>query len=477
VGNVRGKWLSATDHTLWEHRNPAKWEQVLSLIPLASGAEVKAATAAAKGAQSEWQHVSPKSKAKLLEAWTAKLEEQGAEFARLMALEVGKPVSLGLDEVRFALDLLRVTASLAGREEAWVDCGEDRIRARRCPLGVVGIITPWNNPVAIPVGKLGPAIAFGNGVVWKAANHAPCTARLVMETLLQAGLPRGLVNVLFGGAETGRQLVRQPEVVGISLTGSCTTGREVASLCAAFPKFLQAELGGNNAAIVMPDSDIERAARELTLAAFSFSGQRCTATRRFIVHQAVRNRFEETLLSCIDSLRLGDPGDPGTDVGPVLSREKQGNLRDLVEEACLKGAKLLCGGKVPTQWEFGCWFEPTLLDSQDPSLRVVQEETFGPIAVLQTVRDMAEALQRLNSVPHGLAASLYSNHPTDQRLFLEGAKCGTLKLNQSTLGVGPEAAFGGWKGSGLGPPEHGIWDLEFYTRPQALYGWKKKGEP
>jgi acyl-CoA reductase-like NAD-dependent aldehyde dehydrogenase len=334
------------------------------------------------------------------------------------------------------------------------------------------MITPWNNPVAIPVGKLGPALAFGNGVVWKAANRASCTSRLVVETLMQAGPARGLVNLLFGGAETARQLIRQSEVEGISLTGSCTTGREVAGLCAAFPKPLQAELGGNNAAIVMPDGDLKKAARELTIAAFSFSGQRCTATRRFLVHEAVRNRFEETLLSCIRSLRLGDPADPGTDVGPVISREKQSMLRDLVEETSAKGAKLLCGGKVPAEWDFGCWFEPTLFDARDSALRVVQEETFGPIAVLQTVRDLTEALQRLNGVDHGLAASLYSYDPEDQHRFLEEAKCGTLKLNQPTLGVGPEAAFGGWKGSGLGPPEHGIWDRDFYTRPQALYGWK-----
>lgn len=475
VGSVQGEWLPATDHVLWEHRNPSRWEQVLGWVPLASPEEVSVAAVAAGNAQREWRQVSPETKAKLLEAWASNLAERGPDLARMMALEVGKPVALGQDEIRFALALLRVAASLVGREQAWAVCGQDKTYARQCPVGVVGMITPWNNPVAIPVGKLGPALALGNGVVWKAANQAPRTARLVAETLTEAGAPRGLVNLLFGGAATVRQLVLQPEVKGISLTGSCATGREVARLCAPFPKPLQAELGGNNAAVVMPGGDADRAARELTFAAFGFAGQRCTATRRFIVHQALRKRFEEALLSCIHSLQLGDPGDPGTDVGPVISRGKQGMLGKLVEEACREGAVLLCGGKVPAQWDFGCWFEPTLFDARsEPGLRVVQEETFGPVAVLQTARDLAEALELLNGVTQGLAASLYSDDPADQRRFLAEAHCGILKLNQPTLGAAPEAAFSGWKGSGLGPPEHGIWDQEFYTRPQALYGWSKE---
>jgi acyl-CoA reductase-like NAD-dependent aldehyde dehydrogenase len=393
-----------------------------------------------------------------------------------MALELGKPITLGHDEVRFAIELLHATASMVVRDQVWEVCGRNRSYARRCPPGVVGIITPWNNPVAIPVGKLGPAIAFGNGVVWKAALQAPRTTRLVMEMLLEAGSPSGLVNLLFGGAGTARQIIYRPEVEGISFTGSCAAGREVARLCAHFLKPLQAELGGNNAAIIMPDADVEKSARELTFAAFGFSGQRCTATRRFIVHQAIRRSFEKNLLSSIQSLHLGDPMDPETHVGPVISREKQRMLRDLVREASLRGARVLYGGKIPPKWDFGCWFEPTVMDTPDPTLTVVQEETFGPVAVLQTAQDLDNALELINGVPQGLVASLYSHDITSQRRFLEEVKSGVLKLNQPTLGVVPEAPFGGWKASGLGPPEHGIWDQESYTRAQALYGWSLKEE-
>lgn len=471
VGNIAGDWLAATGHGLWEQRNPSKWDEILGLIPLASRGEAAASASASRDAQIDWRRVSRRSRSELLVTWAAKLAEHEADFAGLMALELGKPIGLGHDEVRFAVELLHETASVVSGERTLTGMDLNRAENTRfCPLGVVGVITPWNNPIAIPVGKLGPAIAFGNGVVWKAALQAPRTTRLVLDTLLEAGAPDGLVNLLFGGVDTAKQLVFRPEVQAISLTGSCATGREVARLCARFPKPFQAELGGNNAAIVMPDTDVQGAAQDLALAAFSFSGQRCTATRRFVVHQDVRKGFTEALVASINALKLGDPTDIETQVGPVVSREKQTRLEDLVKAAASHDAKILCGGGIPAEWDFGCWFEPTLLDTPVPTLRVVQEETFGPIAVLQTAKDLDDALSLLNGVPHGLVASLYSEDLDCQRRFLEGAEVGILKLNQSTLGAAPGAPFGGWKASGVGPPEHGVWDQIFYTRPQALYG-------
>ncbi|MBW1742054.1 MAG: aldehyde dehydrogenase family protein [Deltaproteobacteria bacterium] len=470
VGNIGGDWLTAAHHGLWEHRNPSKWDEILGLVPLASREEVASAAAASRSAQVEWRRVSRSSRSELLVAWATKLAERQADFAGLMALELGKPIGLGHDEVCFAVELLHETASIVAREQTLMGDDPGRVNTRFCPIGVVGVITPWNNPIGIPVGKLGPAIAFGNGVVWKAALQAPRTTRLVLETLFEAGAPPGLVNLLFGGVDTAKQLILRPEVQGISLTGSCATGREAARLCARFPKPFQAELGGNNAAIVMPDAEVERAAQDLALAAFSFSGQRCTATRRFIVHRDIREGFIEALVASINALKLGDPLDVETEVGPVISRKKQTRLEDLVKAAASHGARVLCGGRIPAEWEFGCWFEPTLLDTQETTLNVVQEETFGPIAVLQGAKDLDDALSLLNGVPQGLVASLYSQDPACQERFLEEAKVGILKLNQPTLGAAPGAPFGGWKGSGVGPPEHGVWDEVFYTRPQALYG-------
>jgi acyl-CoA reductase-like NAD-dependent aldehyde dehydrogenase/nicotinamidase-related amidase len=470
VGNIGGDWFAAEDHGLWEQRNPSKWDEMIGLVPLASRKEAAEAATASGSAQVEWRQASRSSRGKLLVAWADKLAERQVDFADLMALELGKPIALGHDEVRFAVGLLHETASIVAGEQGLTGAEPGDVNTRLRPLGVVGIITPWNNPVGIPVGKLGPAIAFGNGVVWKAALQAPQTTMLVLETLFEAGAPKGLVNLIFGGVDTAKQVISRPEIQGISLTGSCATGREAARLCARFPKPFQAELGGNNAAIVMPDADVERAAQALAQAAFSFSGQRCTATRRFIVHQDIRRDFIEALTASIKALKLGDPLDIETEVGPVISRKKQTGLQALVKAAVSLEARILCGGRIPAQWNFGCWFEPTLLDTPEPTVSVVQEETFGPVAVLQTAKDLDDALSLLNKVPHGLVASLYSEDPSCQRRFTEEAEVGILKLNQSSLGAAPGAPFGGWKASGVGPPEHGVWDQAFYTRPQALYG-------
>ena len=235
-------------------------------------------------------------------------------------------------------------------------------------------------------------------------------------------------------------------------------------------KPVQLELGGNNAAIIMPDCDLERAAGELAASAFSFAGQRCTAPRRFIVHRDSRKRFTEALLSSIQSLRLGYPRDPLTQVGPVISKKKQREMGNIVETSLVEGAKLLCGGKVPDGLESGCWFEPTLLYAPKNNISLIREESFGPVTVLQVARNIDQALALLNGVTQGLVACLYSGDRDSRERFLERAACGGLKLNQTTLGVRADAPFGGWKASGLGPPEHGVWDRDFYTLFQTIYG-------
>lgn len=319
------------------------------------------------------------------------------------------------------------------------------------------------------MGKIGAAIAFGNTVVWKAAPPAPRTSRLVLETLLEPGACPGLVSLVFGSRETARWIISNPLVKAISFTGSDAAGREVASLSSRQMKPVQLELGGNNASLVMPDFETETAARELAVSAFSFAGQRCTAPRRLIVHEDVYKFFREALLASIRSLCLGNPADPQTQVGPVISKKKQLELKRIVQQAQREGAKLLLGGQVPRGWESGCFFEPTVFEAKKNNLCLVQEETFGPVVVLQSAPDLDTAVKLLNGVKQGLAASLYSYDKKSQRYFLEKAECGILKLNRSTLGAAPDAPFGGWKSSGLGPPEHSWEDYEFYTRVQTLY--------
>ncbi len=427
-------------------RNPSRWEEIIAEVPLASTEDVAEGCEAADRA-------GPIDSTEVLRAWAAILEERTDEIARLLAHEIGKPVRDGRDEVSFAAACARAAAASDG--------GEAHLR----PHGVVGLITPWNNPVGIPVGKIAPALAFGNRVVWKAAVEAPGAARAVIGALREAGLPEDCVRLLFGGAETARALIDHPSTAAVSLTGSVATGRAAAVRCARSGKPLQAELGGNNAAIILSDCDIEEAAVALARSAFSFAGQRCTATRRLIVERRVLSAFQHAFVEAVESLLVGDPHEEETDVGPLVSRLH----RDAIT-ASLKEVELLCGGDIPPGLEHGCWLRPAVVVGQSPDARLAQEESFGPVALILPADDLEDALSIANGVEQGLAATLCSSSAANRRRFSDAIEAGLVRLTPGLFNIDPSAPFGGWKASGSGPPEHGRWDREFYTRPQALYG-------
>jgi acyl-CoA reductase-like NAD-dependent aldehyde dehydrogenase/nicotinamidase-related amidase len=465
---IGGKSVMSPTQGIWDQRDPSAWDKVAARVALAGAPLVKDAVAAARQAHSAWAGLPVSRRALVIEGWADLLAAEEDGMARTMAGEIGKPFSMARDEVRFAIRLLRAAAGLdKNRDERKSPAA--KLYSRHCPRGLVGLVTPWNNPVAIPAGKIGPALIYGNAVIWKPALQAPRTTLLLCRTLSRAGFPQGLVNLLFGGPSLARDLISREEIPFISFTGSISAGREVAALCGLHGKTLQAELGGNNAAIVLPDADIPRAAEELAYSAFAYAGQRCTATRRFIVHRKRAREFRDALLTAIAALPLGHPMSKKTVVGPVISREKRASLAAIVHESLAQGGRLLIGGRIPGGWEAGCWYEPTLIEVFSSDQRVVQEETFGPLALWQEVGTLDEALRALNSVSQGLVASLYSQDPGAWRLFQKQAECGVLKLNQPTAGVDSSLPFGGWKSSGIGPPEHGPGDVESYTRWQAVY--------
>ncbi|MDQ4134139.1 MAG: aldehyde dehydrogenase family protein, partial [Actinomycetota bacterium] len=259
-------------------------------------------------------------------------------------------------------------------------------------------------------------------------------------------------------------VIDHPAVSAVSLTGSSPTGARAARACARWLKPLQAELGGNNAAVVLAGADLDRAAGDLAASAYSFAGQRCTAARRLIVEKGIEADFLDRFETAVKVMELGDPHDPSTVVGPVISRRQQRRLLGLLD-----GERALLGGGVPAELAAGCFLRPALVRPGSPDHQIVREETFGPVAVLLTAKNREEAFALANAVPQGLIAALYSDDPDDQRRFLAVAQAGSLKLNRPTTEVSPSAPFGGWKQSGLGPPEHGRWALDFYTRPQAVY--------
>ena len=345
---------------------------------------------------------------------------------------------------------------------------------RRRAQGDVAVITPWNNPVYLALGKIVPAVVYGNTVVWKPAPEARKVSTHLRECLDEAGWPRGLVNILDGGHREAEDLMNEQSIAAVTITGSLEAGDRAQAICSRRHIPLQAELGGNNAAIVWPDADLRAAAKSVAAGAFEMAGQRCTANRRLIVERSSREQFLRMLLEESSALHWGDPLKVETQIGPLVSAYHRDRVAATVERAvsgrtvsalhplgrAIRGA----GGSGSN------WYPPTIVFCDDPDAEIVQEETFGPVLVVQTARDWDEAIRLCNGVRQGLAAAVFTGSPMIVDRFLDQAEAGILKVNQSTADAAVDVPFGGWKASGLGPPEHGAFDFDFYTRPQTVYG-------
>lgn len=469
---VAGQWLPGSGGMVWERRNPARWDDLLGVVAEASAAQIEHAVTLAARAQRHWALRRAEERGRCLLAFARALESRREPLARAMTSEVGKPVRDALGEVERAIELTRSAVARFCGERHWERCNGD-VHARRVPVGVVAAVTPFNHPLASAIGKLVPALALGNAAVWKPALSAAATTGLVVEAFAEAGMPEGLVAVVFGDGYTAQRLARHAHVAMVTATASITAGRQLASICGADLKPLQGELGGNNAVVVMGRTDIPRIADDIARSAFSFAGQRCTAGRRILVEQGRYEALLEALVGATMALRVGEPDDPATDIGPVVSRGQQQSVATAVEQAARSGARVLCGGTVPAGLGHGCWYAPTLVTNVAPDDALFCEETFGPVAVVRPIANIGEAIALVNGVAQGLVATLYSDDLTEQQRFLSDVQAGVVKLNRAPAGVHAEAPFGGWKASGIGPPEHGRWDEESYTRVQTLYGWER----
>jgi acyl-CoA reductase-like NAD-dependent aldehyde dehydrogenase len=343
---------------------------------------------------------------------------------------------------------------------------------RRRPLGVVVSITPWNNPVFIPLGKLAPALLYGNGVLWKPAPAVHAIAERLVGMIGEAGLPAGLVGLLAGGRKAAEVAMSDPAVDAVTLTGSSLAGFSAQEICARRRIPLQAELGGNNAALVWPDAQLDTAARQIAEGAFALAGQRCTANRRVVIHHECREEFLGLLSRRTAELSWGDPRQHSTRIGPLVSSDARARIADVLARCERRGTAVTRPhyGPAPCVDGFhGRWHAPTIVHCEQPSDEVVQQETFGPVLVVQTAQNWDHAIELVNGVPQGLSAALFSSSPELAERFPDEAVAGIVKINDSTADAGVDVPFGGWKTSGIGPPEHGSCDRDFYTRPQAVY--------
>jgi acyl-CoA reductase-like NAD-dependent aldehyde dehydrogenase len=401
------------------------------------------------------------------------LEAAAPGLARQMALEIGKPLAHGLEEVRRAASNVRDVIGRAASFDRQTRLAAGRVRHQ--PLGVVAIISPWNNPVAIPVGKIAPALAYGNTVIWKPAPAATEIARALLQLLRDSGVPHDAVRLLAGDHTTAQQLAADENVDAVSLTGSGAAGHALQEICARRLVPLQAELGGNNAAIVWDDADLPQAAAQIAWGAFGFAGQRCTANRRVIVPRKIFAGFWRELKRAAEKLVWDDPVKKSTDLGPVIDAHKRDEHTAVIQAAQNSGAahrvEWLLAKRAREPWvKAGAYAQPAIVGCDVPEHALVQEETMSPLLVVQRADDFEHALELCNGVRHGLAAALFSPAPQRQKKFLAEARAGILKLNSATAGADASLPFGGWKASGIGPPEHGEADRLFYTRMQAVYG-------
>lgn len=454
------------------HESPAHAGTVLWRVPLCRSGDVARATAAARAALTPWSETSPTERQRVLARFADRLAEAGPDLADAIVRGVGKPVVLARAEVARAGTLLRTAAQVdAGPGER--PCGSRSFRRDR-PVGVVAIVTPWNNPLAIAAGKLGPALAYGNVVVWKPAIQGAEVALRVMELAVAAGVPPGVIGLCCGDRATAAAVMADGAVDAVAITGSSLAGYAAQAICGRRRIPLQAELGGNNAALVAADADLAAAARAVADGAFWFAGQRCTANRRVIVESRCIEAFTGGLVDAVSQLSWGRPGAESTLVGPLIGAAARSRVDGVVARALARGASPC--GRLPGDWpeadvlaREGAYAPPVVLRCDDPDAEVVQEETFGPVLVLQPAADWRDAIRLANGVRQGLVASAFTRSPERRAEFLRDVQAGMLKLDQSTADADAEAPFGGWKASGVGPPERGDGDRAFFTRTQAVY--------
>ena len=438
------------------HRNPCDSDEVMFEVACQPAASVAAEADRLAG-------VAPlpiAERAARLDDWHGRLTANRTHWVEALIRDLGKPRADAEGEVAYGLGLLADVAATLGDEE---EGGGRRLRYR--PHGIAGLITPWNNPFAIPLAKLAPAIGYGNAALWKPALPGSRIAAMLRDSLTEAGLGEG-VSLVTGDAVAGQAVLRAADVV--SFTGSVPVGRLIVAESGRRFIPVQAELGSSNAAIIDASADLGTAADDLAAAMFSFAGQRCTAIRRLLVVDAVYDRFVERLAAAVSALRIGQPAGAATELGPVID---QGRQRAFLAMARNSGGQLIGGGDIPAGLpDSGCWLEPTLLANLPDGHPLLIREVFGPLAAIVRVPDLAAAIAAHNATGMGLLGALFSGDEKAIALFLADAQAGMLSINRARPAFASQGPFVGWKASGYGIPEHGRWNRDFYTRAQAAYG-------
>jgi aldehyde dehydrogenase (NAD+) len=473
---IDGSWID-TDETI-ENRNPATGE-VIGTFAESTTDDADRAVAAASEAFRSWRLVPAPKRAEILFTVAELIRDRKPELTRLMTQEMGKVLAEAGGDVQEGVDMTYFMAGEGRRQYGQVAPSELPDKAAmvtRHPLGVVAAITPWNFPLAIPTWKLMPALVTGNTCVLKPSSETPLLAAKLMEIFDDAGLPNGVVNLVYGsGAEVGDHLVRHPDVKAVSFTGSLATGRKVSQAAAPELKRLHLELGGKNAIIVLEDADLDNAVEGILWSAFGTSGQRCTAASRVVVDAPVYDELLRRLIPRVEALRLGDGLDPDTDVGPIINRTQLEGIDSYANAThgagVREGARIVTGGEIATEGDLerGHFYRPTVFVDVEPGMRVAQEEIFGPVTSIIRAQGFEDAVRISNDIKYGLSSAIYTRDVNRVFAAMRDLETGITYVNAGTTGAEVHLPFGGMKMTGNGHREAGTAALETYTEWKSLY--------
>ncbi|HVT77112.1 MAG TPA: aldehyde dehydrogenase family protein [Acidimicrobiales bacterium] len=456
--------------------NPARPAEVIGTYPRHDAGDVDRAVEVAAEAQASWANVPVPRRADLIAAAGAVIAERKAEIASLVSREVGKIAVEAGGDVQEAVDMANFVAG-QGRG-SWGDTVPSELNAKiawttRIPIGVVGMITPWNFPIAIPSWKCFPALLAGNGIVLKPSEFAPACAEAFVDCCVEAGIPRPLLQLVHGEAEPAAALATHSGVGAVSFTGSVPTGRKVAAAAMANgPRVVSLELGGKNAMVVWRDADLDLATEGALFGAFGTAGQRCTSTSRLIVHPEVAEELVARIVDGAGRLRLGDPTLPDTDVGPVVNAAAAARIIGMVEAAVAEDATVACGGQLRDDvvaCDGGTFVEPTVLVGVQPNHVVARDEVFGPVLSVVEVDDLDTAVDVVNSVEYGLSAAVYTRDINTALRAVEAIDTGIVYVNAPTIGAEIPLPFGGTKHTGNGFREAGTRGIEQFSQVKTVY--------
>jgi aldehyde dehydrogenase (NAD+) len=468
---IAGEWAAGAGEV--ENRNPSDVSDLVGLYAQADADQLDRAIEAAQTAQREWAKVGLEKRQAALMAIGNEMMARSEELGRLLSREEGKPLAEGKGEVfragqfftYYAAEVLRQIGDNADSVRDGIE-----IDVRREPVGVVGIISPWNFPTATASWKIAPALAFGNAVIWKPANVTPASAVALAEIISRQDLPKGLFNLVMGsGRSVGQRLVESPEINAISFTGSVPVGRGIATAAVANFTKIQLEMGSKNALAVMDDADMGVAVACALGGAFGSTGQKCTASSRLVVHEAVHDAFVDRLVAGAKAYKVGHALEEGTQIGPVVSAEQLAGNLDYVALGRTEGAELLCGGDRLERPAEGYYMAPAVFAGTNNAMRVNREELFAPIACVIKVGSYDEALATVNDTNFGLTAGIITRSLARATHFRRNARSGCVMVNLPTAGTDYHVPFGGRGDSSYGPREQGSYAQEFYTTVKTAY--------